>query len=283
MSSLEESADRSDVLDESGEGLLVRMDWVSASGFHPSAQQDVLKEVSNRVQAVRSRSTSSEGHPLVVLDLDSTLYEVGHRTHRIIQEWIESEESQPFAEIRAQLQALQTSDFGYSLRDTFHTANISLTDPDALRAWESAKRFWASRFFRSAYLGYDQPYPGAATFANELYRVGAELIYLTGRDEPNMGDGTRSNLVRDSFPWGVDRTHLLMKSAFEINDLDHKKSAAEFIRKKGTLIASFENEPVNLVALYELFPDAMHVFVDTVCSDRGAKAINGLYRVKGFD
>jgi hypothetical protein len=40
---------------------------------------------------------------------------------------------------------------------------------------------------------------------------------------------------------------------------------------------------VNLVALYELFPDAMHVFVDTVMSDRGAKAINGLYRVKGFE
>jgi hypothetical protein len=257
------------------------MEWVSASRFHPSGQQEVLKEVSARVQAVRAKGGS--GHPLVVLDLDSTLYEVGPRTHRIVHEWIESEESEPFSEIRERMRSLRASEMGYSLRDTFRTAGFSLDEPHAFRAWESAKRFWVKRFFRSNYLEYDRPYPGAADFTVELHKLGAELIYLTGRDEPNMGEGTRKNLLRDGFPWQVDRTHLMMKPAIEITDLEHKKSAAEFIRKRGTLIASFENEPVNLVALYELFPDAMHVFVDTVCSDRGAKAINGLYRVKGFE
>jgi hypothetical protein len=259
------------------------MEWVSASQFHPSGQMEVLREVSERVQSLRARSIASTGHPLIVLDLDSTLYEVAPRTHQIVREWAESEESQPFSEIRARLATLREAEMGYSLRDTFRTAGFSLDEPHAFRAWEAAKKFWVQRFFRSAYLKYDRPYAGASPFAVELHKLGAELIYLTGRDEPNMGDGTRSNLVRDRFPWEVERTHLLMKPAIEITDLAHKRSAAEFIRKRGTLIASFENEPVNLVALYEIFPDAMHVFVDTVCSDRGAKAINGLYRVKGFE
>src|SRR3954470_22881758 len=164
-----------------GEPLLVRMEWVSASQFHPSGQKEVLREVSNRVQALRARSAPGTGHPLVVLDLDSTLYEVAPRTHAIVREWAQSEESKPFTEIRVRLLELAESDMGYSLRDTFRTAGFSLDEPHAFRAWEAAKKFWVQRFFRSAYLKHDRPYPGAARFAVEMHRLGAELIYLTGR------------------------------------------------------------------------------------------------------
>jgi hypothetical protein len=266
-----------------GEPLLVRVDWISASQFHPVGQEAVLREVSERVRKVLATRNGSKGHPLVVLDLDSTLYEVAPRTYRIVLEWTEGAESAQFSEIAAALAKLPASAMGYSLRDTFRTAGFSLDEPMAFRAWESLKKFWVKRFFRSDYLKYDRPYPGASDFAKKLHEIGAEILYLTGRDEPNMGEGTRRNLIRDGFPWEVERTHLMMKPAIEISDLDHKKSAAEFIKKRGELIASFENEPVNLVALYEIFPEAMHVFVDTVCSDRGAKAINGLYRVQGFE
>jgi hypothetical protein len=97
-----------------------------------------------------------------------------------------------------------------------------------------------------------------------------------------MGDGTRARLKQDSFPWELDRTHLLMKAAAELDDLEHKLAAGTYVRAHGTLVASFENEPPNLVALYDQFPEAMHVFVDTVCSDRPALAGRDLYRIKGF-
>jgi phosphoglycolate phosphatase-like HAD superfamily hydrolase len=268
--------------EESDPSLLVRHDWVSASHFHPVSQNDVLKEVHDRVLAVRAKASPGEGHPLVVLDLDSTLYEVAPRTMKIISEWIESSEAQPFTAVRDRLKTLKETDLGYSLRDTFRAVGLSLDDPQAFRAWESAKKFWVARFFRSAYVRYDRPYRGAAEFTRQLHAQGAEIVYLTGRDEPNMGDGTRENLIRDGFPWQVERTILMTKPNIEMTDLAHKRSAGLEIRERGTLIASFENEPVNLVALYELFPKAMHVFVETVCSDRGAKAIRGLYRIKGF-
>lgn len=97
-----------------------------------------------------------------------------------------------------------------------------------------------------------------------------------------MGEGTRANLLRDGFPWNVERTHLLLKPNFEMPDLEHKTNAGEYIRTHGKLVASFENEPLNIVGLYRLFPDAMHVFIDTGCSETPATPLQGLYRIEGF-
>jgi len=59
-------------------------------------------------------------------------------------------------------------------------------------------------------------------------------------------------------------------------------AAADYIRRHGTLVASFENEPPNVVALSKVFPDAMHVFVDTVCSDLGAMPVKAFIEFGDF-
>ncbi|MGZ3699637.1 MAG: HAD family hydrolase [Bdellovibrionota bacterium] len=252
----------------------MRQQWIEASHFHDLTEKEVLQEVAARARKVE--------RPLVLLDLDSTLYEVGPRSFQILREWHETGASASYPTIDIVLNALNESHVGYSIRDTFRNLGLELESREILEALEEAKKFWSRRFFTSAYLPYDRPYPGAPEFARELYEVGAELVYLTGRDEPQMGQGTRENLVRDGFPWGVPRTHLLMKERAEIPDLDHKKNAAHFVRARGTLVASFENEPPNLVALSELFPEAMHIFLDTVCSDHPCPAGRGLYRIRHF-
>lgn len=260
-----------------------RKDWINACHFHDLSQKEVLAEVARRVSKVRSASGVS-AHPMVLLDLDSTLYEVGPRTFEILRRWVDSEESEEFPETRILLQRLQQNHVGYSLRDTFQAlAEDCGSHPEVESALPRIRSFWADRFFSDAFLPYDHPYAGAAKFARDLHELGAEIAYLTGRDEPNMGIGTRENLIRDGFPWNLERTHLILKADSEFPDLDHKKGAADFIKKRGPLIASFENEPINLVALYELFPDAMHVFVETVCSEHQAIPARGLYRILGFE
>jgi hypothetical protein len=260
-----------------------RGDWISACQFHDLDEGRVLREVARRVAEVRSKAADrSEAHPLVLLDLDSTLYEVGPRTLRILREWADRDESSAHPEARAAVDALREEQVGYTIGDSLEAAGLDLSTPEARRALEDAKRFWSERFFTNAYLEHDRPYPGAVEFARELHELGAEIVYLTGRDEPGMGEGTRRNLVRDGFPWERERTHLLLKPVFELSDVEHKQRAAEYIRRHGTLVASFENEPRNLVALHELFPEAMHVFMDTVCSDHGAMPRHGLYRIRGF-
>ncbi len=256
--------------------LLARKAWIDACTFHELTDEEVLREVQSRVTRHRHE------RPIVLLDLDSTLYEVGPRTHKILQEWAKSDHALDFSTVQKAFLDLHPSLVGYSLRDTFTAAGLDLQRPEVLSAWNSAKDFWNRRFFTSEYLAYDHAYPGAAEFVQELYRLGAELVYLTGRDEPNMGDGTRSRLKRDGFPWEIERTHLLLKAAPELDDLFHKREAADYVRRLGKLVASFENEPKNLAALHEIFPEAMHVFMDTVFSDHPTVAREGLYRLRKF-
>lgn len=230
--------------------------------------------------ASRVGRASKGSPPLVLLDLDSTLYEVGPRTFQILREWEECPQSSQYSGLRRALRELTPEKVGYSIRNTLESLGVSLSDPEIEGALPGLKAFWAGRFFTSAYLKYDQPYPGAVEFCRLLHSTGAELIYLTGRDEPGMGKGTRANLLRDGFPW--KETHVLLKAKAHFPDLDHKTEAARSISRWGSLVASFENEPMNLVALHGIFPDAMHVFVDTVRSDREAAPCKGLYRIRGF-
>lgn len=257
-----------------------RQAWIAACHFHPMDEREVLREVARKaIEAGKAEQ------PLILLDLDSTLYEVGPRTHFILKEWMHAPESREFPRVREAMEKLEPQHVGYSIRDTLQALGFTaaqIESPEMAGAFENLKKFWTRRFFTSEYLKHDRAYAGAAEFAQALHRLGAHLIYLTGRDEPGMGDGTRTNLVRDGFPWDVPRTHLLLKRAFHLPDLDHKKDAAEYVRTHGSLVASFENEPPNIVALYDIFPQAMHVFVDTVYSDHLAEARKGLYKIDGF-
>ncbi len=262
----------------------IRKDWISASHFHDLTASEVLGEVARRVAEVKAKATTEKSsHPLVLLDLDSTLYEVGHRTLHLLKEWAKSPAAASFGSVRDAVAKLSIAQIGYSVRDTFVALGFEPESAAIKPAFESAKKAWSEGFFTDEFLKYDHVYAGAAAFTRKLHDLGAEIVYLTGRDEPNMAAGTRECLIRDGFPWDVPRTHLLMKRAFEDSDLQHKMDAANYIRAHGTLIASFENEPKNLVALHALFPDAMHVFVDTICSDHDAAPGKGLYRISGFE
>jgi hypothetical protein len=254
--------------------LYAREKWVEACQFHDLTDQEVLEKV------VQQASVGQ--NPTVLLDLDSTLYEVGHRTYQIMMEWALSKDSQGFPEVQAAILQMLSHQTQYSVQETLVALNCCSNSNQLSEATQSAMSFWMDRFFTDAYLSYDRPYAGAAEFVHRLHTAGVEIVYLTGRDSPNMGKGTVANLIRDAFPWGASKIHLLMKPTFHQPDLDFKKSAALSVRQLGTLIASFENEPPNIIALAELFPEAMHVFVDTVCANHGAISRQGLYKIRRY-
>ena len=247
--------------------------WALACGFHPWDTSAVLEEVQRRVYILNSS--------VDILDLDSTLYEVSSRSHQILREWSEANESEEFSILRSAFAEMPAHAVGYSIKDTFKNLGFDISVHS--HALESAKKFWQSRFFTSEYLQFDRAYTGAAEFARDIYAQGAQIVYLTGRDEPNMGKGTRSRLLEDGFPLDVPRTSLFMKPQREMDDLLYKRSAADRVQRLGAVVASFENEPLNLVALSDLLPDSMHVFVDTVCSDHPASPRNGLFRITDFE
>jgi hypothetical protein len=257
---------------------LVRKDWIQSCEFHPLSDAEVLNHV---VQ------TANQKKGVVLLDLDSTLYEVGPRTLQILREFKESPESREFPKVRDHLDQLSLKNMGYSLHDTF--VNLGILKPEAATldreiqaALKTGYQFWAKRFFTNEYLAFDHAYEGAQSFVRDVYDAGAEIIYLTGRDEPGMGKGTRNRLIEDGFPFDQERTHLLLKENFHLDDLEHKSKATEYVKKFGELVASFENEPPNVVAIHDIFPGSIHVFMDSVYSDRPADTRHGLYRIESF-
>jgi len=257
-----------------------RADWIAACTFHPLDTQQVLETVLKQVE--EKSGGFSQKAPQVILDLDSTLYEVSHRTYAIALDWLDHESKRAQESTRTAFETCTPEDFGYSLRDTFEFLALDLEDEKVQRDLKDLREFWFKHFFTDRYLSVDKPYEGTVQFAQELHTKGAHIIYLTGRVESWMGKGTLANLRRDGFPVNQERTEIFMKKDPEKEDRLHKGESFQFISNRGPIVASFENEPQNLVTMHALDSGPMHVFVDTVYSDQPAAPIHGLYRVSHF-
>lgn len=255
-----------------------REKWYEASHFAESDTDKVLGLV--RARLAGHRKTSLDTKPWVLFDLDSTLYDVAPRTHAILQDFL-TETNILSSALRERLIGVTKKHVGYGLKDTFTAVGLDLESPEVKSALHTAKEFWWDRFFSNQYLSHDLAYEGAADYVNELHELGARIIYLTGRERSLMVEGTLKNLERDGFP-RENATLLLMKENSAVDDLTHKILAAQSLRQYGECVASFENEPKNLVAIHQLYPRALHIFVRTMCSDLPAVPLKGIYGIQGF-
>ena len=257
--------------------LAVREEWIRRTTFLPLSQRETLELVLAKVK----EHGQNDSTPIVVIDLDSTLYDVRHRTHQIIQSWLQVAQDLP-DEIQQKLKNSTLSSIGYSLKDTFHQLELDLKNLQIEKTWERLKDYWWEHFFSNETVHHDEPYTGAIEYAHLLKEAGAIVVYLTGRDTPKMGAGTAKKMQKDGFPLDGIRARLIMKETFGSDDALHKVSVLNSLISEGTIIASFENEPKNLMALVDTLPSAMHIFVETSCSDHPARPGQGLYRIKDF-
>ena len=93
--------------------------------------------------------------------------------------------------------------------------------------------------------------------------AGAVIVYLTGRDLPNMALGSFASLRDLGFPIGVIGTELVVKPTFEMPDAEFKREVAPELKRLGKVIAAFDNEPANVNLFLETHPDCAAVFLDT--------------------
>jgi hypothetical protein len=223
--------------------------------FISSARASVLGDVLERV---------AKGYrPVVVFDLDDTLFDSRSRKLAILKEFVGQESvSAAFPEETAIIQAASSWQLRYRIEDSL--ASLGIADPGFSAA---AIEFWKSRFFTSPYCEIDSEVPGAASFLTRLQAVRGHIVYLTGRDRPRMEWCTLAALYKKGFP--LDGTTLLMKPRKELDDLEFKKESFEFIAKLGQVEAAFENEPRNANALKAAFPKSSVIFLNTINSGSG--------------
>jgi hypothetical protein len=229
----------------------------------------VLTDILGRITTARDRN------PVLVFDLDSTLFSTQERNHAILHEFaLDVGAPEGFKQA---LEQLTPTDMGWNIMDDLRKRGFR-HEPTLTRL----RQFWLARFFRDEYLRHDLPLPGASDFVSACHDAGALIYYLTGRDEPNMGRGTRMSLAMHGFPTEPPRVILRLKPRFEDDDLDFKRQALDEIRGLGVVVACFENEPANANLFHDSFPEAHILFLETVHSPNPPPLNHGIVRLKDF-
>lgn len=238
----------------------------------PTAQStSVFTSVLARVKA----SAAANHHPIVIFDLDDTLFRTAPRNQAILKAWLATPNGKPFA---ARASDISLADLGWGI----DTALAKLGVPADVQA--TADQFWAARFFTSDFLKFDRPNPGAQHFVQEAARAGARIVYLTGRMDPDMRAGTEAALQTNGFPWDPSgsRVTLELKADKTIPDVTFKATQASALAQEGEVIASFDNEPANVNMFHHVLPDAATVFLESVHSPNAVPVDAGIAEVLSF-
>jgi predicted secreted acid phosphatase len=218
----------------------------------PLAQSALLQRIVDL-----SKHATTGVPPVVVFDLDGTLMDNRPRTCAILREiahkWQATE-----PEIAARLMAAAPGQIPYHFRDTLAVLGVTREDLAAF-----AFEYWKTHFFKDPHILYDVEVKGAVRFARACYDAGASLIYLSGRDLPQMGVGTFGSLRALGFPIGVCGTELVLKPDAKMLDFEFKRTEAPKLARVGRVVASFDNEPENCNIFLSEFPETSSVLVDT--------------------
>lgn len=217
-------------------------------------QSNLLRAVLDRIAA----ATEAGGRtPLVVFDLDATLYDNRPRTLEILMEYREQIlDGRP--EIGEALATLTADRVEYLLSDTLRGCGVTRADVIA-----DVTRFWHERFFTDQYCQHDAPIEGGPEFVRACHAAGAIVVYLTGRDLPGMLLGTVSSLRDCGFPIGIAGTELVLKPDANLPDESFKRGALPTLERVGEIVAFFDNEPANTNLAKSMFPDASVVLLET--------------------
>lgn len=223
--------------------------------------------------------------PVVVFDLDSTVFSTGPRNLTILKEFAKeaaikkADEYAPFLEL---VKAIHPDQIPWNATELFRS--LEWADKKFLKMW---KEFWSSRFFKNEYVARDEPTEGAVEFVNACHNRGALIYYLTGRHYGNIKDGmdfgTCEALIRSGLPISNGHTIMHLKPNFEMDDEDFKNEAIPKLRQlRGEVIATFENEPANANLFLQEFPEAINFWLQTVWSPKDVFPDSRLVKVDNF-
>lgn len=235
---------------------------LSSTAFAVPAQWDVMarSDVQSATLADIEQQVTAVDNPVVIFDLDATLYNNYGRTAAIFREYAAQSDV-------AELSAVQGTQFsqGFVLEEIL-TTDLGIAADRASAIMATLSPFWKDRFFTNDYIKYDTALPGAVEYVRSLYKKGAYVLYVTGRYNDSMRSGTIQRMKRDGFPINTDRTQLIMKPGsiaaanaktekqFNKNitssDANYKEVATATARKLGTIVATFENSSKQIQNYY---------------------------------
>lgn len=211
---------------------------------------------------------------LVIFDLDSTLLDNRTRQAAILREFGAQRS------LDALTRSMPEHFTSWSMADAMRHAGL---DEAGIAAHErEAKDHWRERFFTSAYCALDVPNPGAVEFVVDVLSAGAQVAYVTGRDE-SMREGTLACFARERMPLPDDaRVRLLCKPSVDVTDDSWKSRALPLVEALGDVVAAFDNEPAHVNTYAARWPGALVVHLATDHSGRRIPLAPGVPSVADF-
>ena len=213
----------------------------------------------------QNQSPRNIRRPIVVFDLDSTLFDVAPRLERVLMD-IASEPTiqKRFPEVIPHFKNIKTQRQDWGFVEVLKRAGV---DHDHEELFYVVRQLWIEKFFSNEYIHYDIPYEGSVDFVQKLNQLKVPIVYLTGRDYARMERGSRDVLLKWHFPLDDKSSRLVMKPERSLDDALFKKDwIHDYIQQSGSSLFLFENEPVNINLVSKHFPEVELVFFDSTHS-----------------
>ena len=214
--------------------------------------------------------------PLVVFDLDGTLYDNRPRTLQILRDYAEDVRAE-YPDVAGCIETLDIESIRYLLSTTLK--DCGLKHVDVVR---DITHWWQERFFSDDFITYDLPNDGAPEYVNACHESGASIIYMTGRDVPGMLLGTIASLRDHDFPVAVAGVELVLKPDATLPDEAFKRAALPTLTRVGQVVGFFDNEPANCNIARQIFPDADVALLETQQVPGAPDADDGVHHVTDF-
>lgn len=225
------------------------------------SNQAKLQEVLSNIK----QTVAKKQLPIVIFDLDDTLFATATRDMRIIREFAaDNADTHPdFAAVAAKM---TLGDMQWSALNALLGAGLDKDSPSL----KPFGQYWLPTFFSDNYVANDLPNPGAVDYVNACHNAGALIFYLTGRHYSDRGrtigteQGTVRALTTRGFPFWKGRCELTLKPPHGAKDVIFKANALEAVKSlHGQVVATFDNEPANCNMFLAHFPDALNFWLKT--------------------
>lgn len=235
-----------------------------------------IESLQRILDLIEAHGADSHTPPLVVFDLDGTLVDNRARTIRIFREYADEVRGE-FPDVADALDTLDEESLQYLLSETLKS--VGLSHVDVVR---DITGYWQERFFADDYCQFDTPLDGAVEFVNACHDLGAVVVYMTGRDKPNMLLGTVASLRDAGLPMGVAGVELILKPDATLGEEAFKRNALPTLGRLGDIVALFDNEPANCNMAKRLFPDAEVVLLETQKVPGAPESADGVHHIADF-
>lgn len=222
--------------------------------------QDILRIIAE--QRIRG------GSSLVVLDLDSTLFDTAYRSAAIFRHWAEQPENQQhYPELCAVMRFWQKPREIYDPVSFVKQHCSVVVWPEEVEG--ELRSYWRERFFQNSWLAYDQLYPGARDYVQKLHRAGARIHYLSARHHESMAEGTERSLIQHGMPLcSALNDSLSLKDSADLLDEDFKEQALGRIKQGYDEVIFIENEPLIVKMCLVQHPDILTYHYHSVDSGK---------------